>query len=101
MRFGDSVYWLEYDRPMSGAATVFVREGQYVRGEGRKLLVVEGGTTKFVHPVTAFATREEVECSAIGWCVRLVTKFKFQAAVAKWPDGSMLYSTVAPKQKTL
>lgn len=88
------MWWLEIDRPATGAATVFVHSGEYVRHDGKTVLVVQGGKMRFVQLMVWFENKEEAECSAIGWTVRLVRNFRFPAAVAKWSDTGVLIHTV-------
>ncbi len=92
MRLGDYVQWLEYDRPPGETASVYIREGRFFRCEGDKLMVLKSaGALEIINASTWFAGREEAECSAMGWAVRLVVWFRYAEATAYAADGTILF----------
>lgn len=94
MRLGDPVYWLEFDRPaeQGATATVTVRSGTFVSGQYDRFCYHDAAGGAWVKKVAVyFAHKEEAECSAMGWSIRLVRQFKYRAAVVENADHKQLF----------
>ncbi len=111
MRLGAWCYWIEDERPVSGPATVRIKQGKFFRQDGEQFAVLVPGESSGLFGavpaqesfavrllparVVLFAERDDVESYAIGRAVRLVSNFQYPTAQVINPAGAVIFTQQA------
>jgi hypothetical protein len=103
MRLATDVYWIDEERPVSGASTIQVRRGKFFRYEGDTVLVLIPSAAAGGDVITILTGRQiftqphMAEACAVGLCIRAVEKFKYDSATAYGVTGEAIYTAKRAK----